>query len=77
MAQRSAKTAPEHDPTKLLAGILMLLIAEREERTAGDGDAPPKTEVLLSKAGFSGPEIAGLTGKNADAVRKTLQRSRT
>lgn len=34
-----------------------------------------KTEVLLSNAGLSITEIAGLMGKTYDAVKVTLQRA--
>jgi DNA-directed RNA polymerase specialized sigma24 family protein len=59
-----------------LAGILALLVDEREARVAEEKNAE-KTEVLLAKAGLAAPEIAPLVGKNADAVRKTIQRGRS
>jgi DNA-directed RNA polymerase specialized sigma24 family protein len=58
-----------------LAGILALLVDEREARVAGEKKAE-KTEVLLAGAGLSAPEIASLVGKNTDAVRKAIQRGR-
>jgi len=57
-----------------MAGVLALLIDEREERTR-DGDAV-KTEVLLSNAGLSIEEIANLTGKKYDTVRMAISRGK-
>ena len=56
-------------------GILALLVDAREARTKEDKDAK-KTEILLSNAGLSVDDIVALTGKKADAVRKTIQRGR-
>lgn len=39
------------------------------------GDERAKPEVVLSRAGFNGTEIAKMLGKNAEAVRKSLQRN--
>jgi hypothetical protein len=58
-----------------MAGILALLVADREERSKGDKDAT-KTEVLLSNAGLSVDDIAAATGKKPAAVRKAIQRAR-
>lgn len=58
-----------------LAGILALLVADREERLV-DSREPVKTEVLLANAGVSVDGIVKVTGKTRDAVRKTLQRAR-
>lgn len=58
-----------------MAGILALLIEEREERTKGDKNAE-KIEVLLSKAGLSNEDIAAVTGKQPDAVRMTIARAK-
>jgi hypothetical protein len=58
-----------------LAGILALLIDEREYRTRGDQDAA-KTEVLLAQAGLSIEDIATVTGKKYDTVRMAISRGR-
>lgn len=58
-----------------MAGVLALLIDEREERTKGDKEAA-KTEVLLANAGLSVDDIAAASGKNPGAIRKAVQRGR-
>jgi hypothetical protein len=58
-----------------MGGVLALLVAEREERL-NDGTEPQKTEAILAAAGVLPTQIAHLTGKKPDAVRKTIQRSR-
>ena len=60
---------------KALAGVLALLVAEREERL-GEQEKPPRTEILLANAGLTAAEIATLLGKSLDAVRKTIQRAK-
>jgi DNA-directed RNA polymerase specialized sigma24 family protein len=72
--------SPKEQPTdlgqsKTLAGILALLIAEREERLNEKGEVR-KTEVILADAGLSIGEIAALAGKNYDAVKMTIRRGR-
>lgn len=62
-------------PENVMAGILALLIDEREDRTRDDKDAA-KTEVLLARAGVSIEEIATVTGKRYDAVRMTITRDK-
>jgi hypothetical protein len=57
------------------AGILALLVDARESRVKDDKDAA-KTEVLLDNAGLSLDDIAAVMGKNYDAIRVSLQRSR-
>jgi DNA-directed RNA polymerase specialized sigma24 family protein len=66
----------ELHPEKVMAGVLAMLVAEREERIGENPSAPVKTEVLLNNAGLSAPEIARIMGKNSDAVRQTIQRGR-
>ena len=65
---------------QVMAGILAMLIAEREDRLAalgGNGSKDPKrTELILSDAGLSIQQIAGLLGKKSNTVAKTLSRVR-
>jgi len=77
VATRNGASAPL-DQERALAGILALLVAEREERLNGVDEARKalKTELLLVGAGLGAPEIARLMGKNLEAVRKTIQRGR-
>jgi DNA-directed RNA polymerase specialized sigma24 family protein len=58
-----------------LAGILALLVDERERSVEDDKDAI-KTEVLLDRAGLPVGDIAVLVGKNDGAVRKTISRAK-
>jgi DNA-directed RNA polymerase specialized sigma24 family protein len=58
-----------------MAGILALLIDEREDRTQTQKSAA-KTEVLLSQAGLSIEEIAAVTGKKYDTVRMAISRGK-
>jgi hypothetical protein len=72
-----ATTGKRGEPMRLeaaLSGILAMLVAEREERPR-DMKAG-KTEVILASSGLSNDEIAMVTGKSADAIRKTIERSR-
>jgi DNA-directed RNA polymerase specialized sigma24 family protein len=67
----------KHQPTSgaALAGILALLVDDREARIKDNKDAT-KTEVLLDSAGLSLDDIAAVMGKKYDAIRVSLQRSR-
>lgn len=79
MSPTARHTAPAVLPQeKVLAGVLAILVAEREERLNGadEKNKPAKTELLLANAGLSPNEIAQLMGKNLDAVRKAIQRGR-
>jgi DNA-directed RNA polymerase specialized sigma24 family protein len=58
-----------------MTGVLTLLIDEREARTKEDRESA-KTEVLLARAGIPVEDIAALTGKKPDAIRKAVQRAR-
>jgi antitoxin component HigA of HigAB toxin-antitoxin module len=58
-----------------VAGVLALLVDARERWTLDDKTAT-KTEVLLDNAGLSLDDIAAVTGKNYNAVRMTLARSK-
>ena len=72
-----AAAAPS-DPASVMAGVLAILVAEREERLNGidDKHKPAKTEVLLANAGLTATEIAQIMGKNLAAVQKAIQRGR-
>jgi DNA-directed RNA polymerase specialized sigma24 family protein len=72
------QTAVPPDLAKVMAGVLAILVAEREERLDGtdERNKPAKTEVLLSNAGLTPGEIAQVMGKNLAAVRKAIQRGR-
>jgi DNA-directed RNA polymerase specialized sigma24 family protein len=74
-AKRKKDEGLELDQEKALAGVLGLLVAEREERLSDKRD-PRKTEVILADAGLATSDIAKLMGKNYGAVTKTIQRSR-
>ena len=58
-----------------MAGILALLIDERDDRTQDDKDAV-KTEVLLAQAGLSIEDISTVTGKKYDTVRMAITRGK-
>lgn len=60
---------------KSLAGILALLVEEREQRVEGNKDVT-KIEVLLARAGLSYEDIATVTGKKADTVRVAIHRAK-
>lgn len=60
---------------KALAGILALLVEDRERRVGGDKEAT-KIEVLLASAGLSYEDIAAVTAKNEGAIRKAIQRAK-
>jgi DNA-directed RNA polymerase specialized sigma24 family protein len=59
---------------RLLHALLLLAIAEREEKDSRE-DSHRRTEVLLSDAGFSLQEIASLTGRPYDTVKSTIRRA--
>ncbi len=74
--KQTAPTPPGE--TKVMAGVLALLVAEREDRLNASDQKykPANTEVLLSSAGLSANDIAQVMGKNATAVQKAIQRGR-
>lgn len=74
---KKAATAPLN-PSVAMAGVLAVLVAEREERLSGtdEKNKPAKTEVLLASAGLAPNEIAQLMGKNLAAVQKAIERGR-
>ena len=59
----------------LLKAILAVLLDERESRLSGEPDYI-KPELLLASAGMSYQAIAQVLGKNPDAVRMMIARSR-
>jgi len=69
-----SKEKHQISPDAAVAGVLALLVEARESRTKDDKSAV-KTEILLANAGLSNDDIAAVTGKTADAVRKTLERA--
>lgn len=66
---------------QVMAGILAMLVAEREDRLAtltGKTLASPKrTELILADSGLSVQQIAGLLGKKPNTVTKTISRARS
>ena len=64
--------------SSVMAGVLAILVAEREERLNGtdEKNKPAKTEVLLANAGLTSGEIAQIMGKNVAAIQKAIQRGR-
>jgi hypothetical protein len=71
------RSKERHQPTTgaAAAGILALLVDAREMRIKDDKLAT-KTEILLDDAGLSLDDIAAVMGKNYDAIRVSIQRSR-
>jgi DNA-directed RNA polymerase specialized sigma24 family protein len=77
MAVAQKRSDAELDPAAVMLGVLAMLVAEREDRIASDeSKSLAKTELVLSNVGFNATEIAGLMGKNVEAVRKAIQRAR-
>jgi hypothetical protein len=58
-----------------MAGILAVLATERDDRL-NSPSAPRKTEMVLAGAGLAIGEIAMVTGKSYDAVKKSLLRAK-
>lgn len=76
MVDRKAKERHHITSGAAAAGILALLVDAREARTKDDREAV-KTEVLLDNAGLSIEDIAAVMGKKYDAIRVSLNRSRS
>jgi DNA-directed RNA polymerase specialized sigma24 family protein len=55
---------------------LLLLDIHRTQKLAQSADSLLRIELLLSDAGFSHQEIAGLVGKKVPAVSKAISRAR-
>jgi hypothetical protein len=76
MPKPSVNVIPPAIPMdQAMAGILALLVAEREDRL-NPPDFPRKTEVILAAAGLAIGPIALLTGKTYEAVQKGLSRAK-
>jgi hypothetical protein len=59
-----------------MAGVLAMLVADREERlTEAGGKSIRKTELILAAGGLQPAEIAPLVAKKPDAVRKVIERA--
>ena len=70
------RTQNSHEvAVEALAGILALMIEEREERLDGNKDAV-KVEVLLATLGFTNEDIRAVTGKNLNTIKTTLHRAK-
>lgn len=76
MAAKKKGEPPQLDQAKALAGVLGLLVAEREQRLNEKTD-PRKTEFILADAGLSIGDIARLMGKTYGAVKQALRRGRS
>jgi DNA-directed RNA polymerase specialized sigma24 family protein len=70
----SAERPPTTDTDRILLGILALLAADRDERA--EGTTLRRTEVILDTAGFSPREISQLLGREVEAVRSTVRRTK-
>ena len=76
MANEGKRQAPPKiSAESSMAGILALLIDEREQRTREMAGAV-RTEVLLAEAGLSLEEISAVTGRKYDTVRMAVSRGR-
>lgn len=75
--RKTPKTPEPISMDKALTAMLALLVAEREDRIASSPNGSTrKTESILAVGGLKADEIAPLVGKNVDAVRMTIKRSR-
>lgn len=61
---------------KTMAGVLAVLVAERDERISPAVN-PRKTEVILADAGLAIGDIALLTGKKYNAVQMAISRAKS
>ena len=59
---------------RLLAAVVALQVADREERT--ESDPRHRSEVVLSDVGLNLNDIALLTRKKYETVKSTLRRSK-
>ena len=58
---------------RMLAAVLALLIAEREEHRSTTG---PRNETILARAGFTEAEIGSMTGGDPADIRAIVDRDR-
>jgi hypothetical protein len=58
-----------------MAGVLAMLVAEREDRV-NQTEVPEKTEVILGRAGLPIGTIAAITGKQYGAVQMAISRAK-
>jgi hypothetical protein len=72
-ARRAALVQPAVPLDQAIAGVLAMLVAEREDRLKPPQE-PRKIEWILDDAGVGVPAIAKLTGKNSAAVRMSIAR---
>ena len=63
-----------------MVGILALLAADREDRTASrdrvSSEQARKTELVLADAGLTAAQIGRILGKKPNSVAKTISRAR-
>lgn len=75
MPEKSPESSPYSASSERTLGALVALIAaDRDERA--DQLTVRRSETVLAEAGFSYQEIAGFTGKNAEAVRSAVRRTK-
>ncbi len=74
-ARRGAEVQPTVPLDQAIAGVLAVLVAEREDRLKPPQE-PRKIEWILDDAGVGVLAIAKLTGKQAPAVRMSIARHR-
>ena len=63
-------------PEQVMAGVLALLAADREDRLRSDGAEPRRTEVVLADAGLTAAQIGRVLGKKPNSVTKTITRAK-
>lgn len=74
---------PAQEPAsieQLMAGVLAMLVADREDRLAArDGRSieSRRTELILAGAGFTYQQIGALLDKKPDTVKKAISRARS
>jgi hypothetical protein len=59
----------------VMTGVLALLAADRDERLA-DTYEPRRSEAILFDAGMPINDIAAALGRNREAVKSTIRRSK-
>ncbi len=75
MPEKSPETASSSGSgERMLAALVALIAADRDERA--DQVPARRSETVLGEAGFSYQEVAGFTGKNPEAVRSAVRRTK-